>query len=145
MNKADAAQEHDERMTPFCGDTPQEFKLRLRRIYVLYAAGFILMILFLALAEIMGMARNWIGYIFLLVTVSLYAGVGILCLTSDQREYYVAGRRVPASYNGMATAADWMSVASFIGVAGTLYLTGYGVMGWTGGYVLHGACLGLIR
>lgn len=125
---------------PFGGDTPQEFKLRLRRIYVLYAAGFILMILFLALAEIMGMARNWIGYIFLLVTVSLYAGIGILCRTSDQLEYYVAGRRVPAFYNGMATAADWMSVASFIGVAGTLYLTGYGglayIMGWTGGYVL---------
>ena len=47
---------------------------------------------------------------------------------------------MPAIYNGMATAADWMSVASFIGVAGTLYLTGYGglayIMGWTGGYVL---------
>jgi cation/acetate symporter len=99
---------------PFGGDTPQEFKLRLRRIYVLYAAGFILMILFLALAEIMGMARDWIGYIFLLVTVSLYAGIGILCRTSDQLEYYVAGRRVPAFYNGMATAADC----------------------WTGGYVL---------
>lgn len=125
---------------PFGGDTPEEFKLRLRRIYVLYAAGFLLMILFLALAEIMGLARNWIGYIFLLVTVSLYAGIGILCRTSDQLEYYVAGRRVPALYNGMATAADWMSVASFIGVAGTLYLTGYGglayIMGWTGGYVL---------
>lgn len=99
---------------PFGGDTPQEFKLRLRRIYVLYAAGFILMILFLALAEIMGMARDWIGYIFLLVTVSLYAGIGIFCRTSDQLEYYVAGRRVPAFYNRMATTADC----------------------WTGGYVL---------
>ena len=94
----------------------------------------------MALAEILGMPRNWIGYVFLLVTVSLYAGIGIVCRTSDQVEYYVAGRRVPAIYNGMATAADWMSVASFIGVAGTLYLTGYGglayIMGWTGGYVL---------
>ncbi|MNU32040.1 Cation/acetate symporter ActP [compost metagenome] len=98
------------------------------------------MILLMALAEILGMPRNWIGYVFLLVTVSLYAGIGIVCRTSDQVEYYVAGRRVPAIYNGMATAADWMSVASFIGVAGTLYLTGYGglayIMGWTGGYVL---------
>ena len=58
------------------------------------------------------MPRNWIGYVFLLVTVSLYAGIGIVCRTSDQVEYYVAGRRVPAIYNGMATAADWMSVAS---------------------------------
>ena len=124
----------------FTGDTPQEFRIRLRRIYVLYTAGFALMILMMSLAEILGMPRNWIGYVFLLVTVSLYAGIGIVCRTSDQVEYYVAGRRVPAIYNGMATAADWMSVASFIGVAGTLYLTGYGglayIMGWTGGYVL---------
>ncbi|MGB3430293.1 sodium:solute symporter family protein [Achromobacter sp.] len=124
----------------FSGDTPQQFRVRLRRIYVLYTAGFALMILLMALAEILGMPRNWIGYVFLLVTVSLYAGIGIVCRTSDQVEYYVAGRRVPAIYNGMATAADWMSVASFIGVAGTLYLTGYGglayIMGWTGGYVL---------
>ncbi len=125
---------------PFGGDTPQQFSIRLRRIYVLYTAGFALMILLMALAEILGLPRNWIGYVFLLVTVSLYAGIGIVCRTSDQVEYYVAGRRVPAFYNGMATAADWMSVASFIGVAGTLYLTGYGglayIMGWTGGYVL---------
>ncbi len=124
----------------FTADTPQQFRIRLRRIYVLYTAGFALMILLMALAEILGMPRNWIGYVFLLVTVSLYAGIGIVCRTSDQVEYYVAGRRVPAVYNGMATAADWMSVASFIGVAGTLYLTGYGglayIMGWTGGYVL---------
>ncbi|SIT24906.1 sodium:solute symporter family protein [Achromobacter sp. MFA1 R4] len=124
----------------FSGDTPHQFRIRLRRIYVLYTAGFALMILLMALAEILGMPRNWIGYVFLLVTVSLYAGIGIVCRTSDQVEYYVAGRRVPAIYNGMATAADWMSVASFIGVAGTLYLTGYGglayIMGWTGGYVL---------
>ena len=54
------------------------------------------------------------------------------------RSYY--GRRVPALYNGMATGADWMSAASFIGMAGTLYAQGYDglafVMGWTGGYVL---------
>ena len=60
--------------------------------------------------------------------------------TVDAAEYYVAGRRVPAFFNGMATGADWMSAASFIGMAGTLYLSGYDglsfVMGWTGGYVL---------
>lgn len=125
---------------PFSGGNPREFEIRLRRIYVLYTAGFVLLIVLLALAEVAGMPRDWIGYTFLLVTVSLYAGIGIVCRTSDQVEYYVAGRRVPAVYNGMATAADWMSVASFIGVAGTLYLTGYGglayIMGWTGGYVL---------
>jgi cation/acetate symporter len=60
--------------------------------------------------------------------------------TADVGEYYVAGRRVPALFNGMATGADWMSAASFIGMAGTLYLSGYDglafVLGWTGGYVL---------
>ncbi|MCC2634173.1 MAG: actP3, partial [Ramlibacter sp.] len=70
----------------------------------------------------------------------LYAGIGIMSRTTDAAEYYVAGRRVPAVYNGMATGADWMSAASFIGMAGTLYLTGYSglafIMGWTGGYVL---------
>jgi cation/acetate symporter len=99
-----------------------------------------LLVLLLALCEIMGLARQWIGYSFLLVTVALYAGIGIMCRTSDPVEYYVAGRRVPAVFNGMATAADWMSVASFIGIAGTLYLTGYNglayILGWTGGYVL---------
>jgi cation/acetate symporter len=72
--------------------------------------------------------------------VALYAGIGIMSRTNDAAEYYVAGRRVPAIYNGMATGADWMSAASFIGMAGTLYLQGYGglafIMGWTGGYCL---------
>lgn len=125
---------------PFGAESQTAFKVGLRRTYVLYTAGFIALIGVLALMEVLGMPRNWIGYVFLLVTVCLYAGIGILCRTSDPEEYYVAGRRVPAVYNGMATAADWMSVASFIGVAGTLYLTGYGglayIMGWTGGYVL---------
>ena len=94
----------------------------------------------LAIAEQMGLPRDWIGYIFLLATVGLYAGIGVMARTSDAAEYYVAGRRVPALFNGMATGADWMSAASFIGMAGTLYLTGFFglsfIMGWTGGYVL---------
>lgn len=113
---------------------------RLALAYLGYAAGFICLILLLGALEQRGMPRNWIGYVFVLVTVCLYAGIGIFCRTADPDEYYVAGRRVPAFYNGMATAADWMSVASFIGVAGTLYLSGYGglayIMGWTGGFVL---------
>jgi cation/acetate symporter len=72
--------------------------------------------------------------------VLLYAGIGFITRTTDADEYYVAGRRVPAMYNGMATGADWMSAASFIGMAGTLYLSGYDglafIMGWTGGYCL---------
>ena len=116
------------------------FKKQLNRVYAWYTGGFLLFVVLLAAAEQMGLPRNWIGLIFLLATVGLYAGIGVLSRTTDADEYYVAGRRVPAVYNGMATGADWMSAASFIGLAGTLYLTGYNglafIMGWTGGYCL---------
>jgi len=123
------------------GATSQKaFKSQLNKVYTWYTGGFLLFIIALAIAEQMGLPRSWIGIIFLLATVALYAGIGIMSRTSDAAEYYVAGRRVPAIYNGMATGADWMSAASFIGMAGTLYLTGYGglafIMGWTGGYCL---------
>ena len=116
------------------------FKSQLNKVYGWYTGGFIAFVIVLAVLEQMGLPRNWIGFIFLLATVGLYAGIGIMSRTTDAAEYYVAGRRVPAMYNGMATGADWMSAASFIGMAGTLYLTGYGglafIMGWTGGYCL---------
>ena len=116
------------------------FRHRLNRIYVRATLGFIVFVAVVAALEQMGLPRRWVGVVFLLATVGLYAGIGIVSRTTDATEYYVAGRRVPAIYNGMATAADWMSAASFIGLAGTLYLQGYGglayVMGWTGGFVL---------
>lgn len=120
--------------------SPRAFTRRLNRVYGAYVLGLLLFIAALAGLEAMGMSRRWIGAIFLLSTVLLYAGIGVLCRTSDADEYYVAGRRVPAAYNGMATAADWMSAASFISLAGTMYLQGYAglafIMGWTGGYCL---------
>ncbi len=116
------------------------FKKGLNKIYGWYTGGFLAFVIVLAIAEQMGLSRGAIGIVFLLATVGLYAGIGIMSRTNDAAEYYVAGRRVPAIYNGMATGADWMSAASFIGMAGTLYLTGYGglafIMGWTGGYCL---------
>jgi len=116
------------------------FKAQLNKVYGFYTGGFIAFIIVVAILEQMGLPRTWIGLVFLLATVGLYAGIGIMSRTTDAAEYYVAGRRVPALYNGMATGADWMSAASFIGMAGTLYLTGYGglafIMGWTGGYCL---------
>jgi cation/acetate symporter len=117
-----------------------QFKTALNHVYKWYAGGFLVFVLTLAMLEQFGLSRQWIGLIFLLATIGLYAGIGIMCRTTDAAEYYVAGRRVPAVYNGMATGADWMSAASFIGLAGTLYLTGYSglafIMGWTGGYCL---------
>jgi cation/acetate symporter len=116
------------------------FKKQLNKVYGWYTGGFIAFVIVLAILEQVGLKREWIGFIFLLATIGLYAGIGVMSRTSDADEYYVAGRRVPAIYNGMATGADWMSAASFIGMAGTLYLSGYGglafIMGWTGGYCL---------
>ena len=116
------------------------FRKQLNKVYAFYTGGFIAFVIVLAILEQMGLNREWIGFIFLLATIGLYAGIGIMSRTTDAAEYYVAGRRVPAVYNGMATGADWMSAASFIGMAGTLYLTGYNglafIMGWTGGYCL---------
>ena len=117
-----------------------DFKKGLNQVYTWYTGGFVVFVIVLAILEQMGMPKPWIGYSFLAATVLLYAGIGVLSRTNDAAEYYVAGRRVPAMYNGMATGADWMSAASFIGMAGTLYLTGYGglafILGWTGGYCL---------
>jgi cation/acetate symporter len=117
-----------------------DFKKGLNKVYTWYTGGFIGFVVVLAVLEQMGLSRNWIGYLFLAGTVLLYAGIGVMSRTNDAAEYYVAGRRVPAMYNGMATGADWMSAASFIGMAGTLYLTGFGglafILGWTGGYCL---------
>jgi cation/acetate symporter len=121
-------------------ESNRAFKQSLNKVYTWYIGGFIIFVVALAILEQMGLPRAWIGYIFLLATIGLYAGIGFMSRTSDAAEYYVAGRRVPAIYNGMATGADWMSAASFIGMAGTLYLTGYSglafIMGWTGGYCL---------
>ena len=116
------------------------FKSHLDRIYLWFTLGVLIYVLLLGGLERLGMPHSWIGLTFLLSTIALYAGIGMLARTTDATEYYVAGRRVPAIYNGMAIGADWMSAASFLGLAGTLYLTGYNglafIMGWTGGYCL---------
>ena len=79
----------------------------------------------LYLFERAGLPHRFIGYAFIFLTLLLYAFIGILNFTRRLEEYYVAGRRVPAIFNGMATGADWMSTASFISMAGTLWLLGY--------------------
>ncbi len=116
------------------------WKKKLRLIYGVYTGVFALFIISLWIAENMGLPQKYIGYAFLFGTIGVYAAIGILSRTSVVAEYYVAGRKVPAVFNGMATASDWMSAASFIGMAGALYLQGYDglafIMGWTGGYVL---------
>ncbi|MHB8764162.1 MAG: sodium:solute symporter family protein [Deferrisomatales bacterium] len=120
--------------------TQKQFTAQLKKYYSFYTGGFFGFVVLLGILEFMGVPNRILGYIFLFATIGLYAGIGIMSKTAEVAEYYVAGRRVPAFFNGMATGADWMSAASFIGMAGTLYLTGYDglafVMGWTGGYCL---------
>ena len=125
------------------------YKHRLHWRFAAYVVCLLLFLLALALAERLGLKKMWVGSIFLFATVALYAVIGIYGRTSDASEYYVAGRSIPAVYNGMAVAADWMSAASFISMAGGLYLQGFSgtpsqpgglvyVLGWTGGFCLVG-------
>ncbi len=79
-------------------------------------------------------------YLFVGVSFALYIGIAIWARAHDTRDFYVAGKNVSPVANGMATAADWMSAASFISMAGLIAFLGYDgsvyLMGWTGGYVL---------
>ena len=79
-------------------------------------------------------------YGFVIVTFSLYIGIAIWSRASSTKEFYIAGGHVHPLANGMATAADWMSAASFISMAGLISFLGrdgtFYLMGWTGGYVL---------
>src|SRR5262249_7440521 len=122
------------------------FYRQLGRMYGTYTGGFIAFIVFLAILEWFGVPNKVLGYFFVFFTLAVYAVIGVATRTAQVSEYYVAGRRVPAFYNGMATGADWMSAASFVGMAGSLFLLGYDglawVLGWTGGFVLVSILVG---
>jgi len=117
----------------------------LPKVYGLYTGGFLVFIILMAIAEQAGMSAKLIGIFFVAFTVAIYAIIGYLSRTLQVDAYYVAGRQVPTVFNGMATAADWMSGASFVAMAGGIYFKGYGYMallvGWTGGYVLVASLL----
>ena len=100
------------------------FIQNLPKIYGLYTGGFIVFILIMAIAEQMGMSAKAIGIAFVAFTVFIYALIGYLSRTVQVDAYYVAGRQVPTVFNGMATAADWMSGASFVAMAGGIYFKG---------------------
>jgi cation/acetate symporter len=123
-----------------------DFIKNLGRMYGTYTGGFIAFIILIAVLEQVGVPNYILGYLFVGFTILVYAVIGVMTRTAQISEYYVAGRRVPAFYNGMATGADWMSAASFVGMAGTLFLLGYDglawVLGWTGGYVLVSILVG---
>lgn len=123
-----------------------DFLNNLGRVYGIYTGGFLAFVILIAVLEQMGVPNRYLGYLFVFFTLAVYAIIGVLSRTAQVSEYYVAGRSVPAFYNGMATGADWMSAASFVGMAGTLFLLGYDgiawVLGWTGGFVLVSILIG---
>ena len=92
----------------------------------------------ISLVESIGV-QNW-TYILVGITFTLYIGIAVWARAGSTKEFYVAGGGVSPLANGMATAADWMSAASFISMAGIISFAGYDgavyLMGWTGGYVL---------
>jgi len=120
---------------------------RYHRRFLLLLLGLGVTLASLVVAERMGLPRVWLAAVFLGLTLLVYSVVGVLGRTAEASEYYVAGRRIPGFYNGMATAADWMSAASFISLAGGLYMQGFSgvgkqpggfayILGWTGGFCL---------
>lgn len=102
---------------------------------------------FVALAEKeFGLPRRWVGWVFIGLALGVHLLIGAVNRSSDTDQYYTAGRRVPALFNGMATASQWISAASFLSLAGVLAATGFGGlaygMGWVGGYLVFAVCLG---
>ena len=121
--------------------------MSLDKIFGFYTIGFLGVTILIGIAEIMfGLTQQWIGWIFMALSLGIYVVIGIVTRTSNPDQYYVAGRGVPSIYNGMATGSDWMSAASFISMAGALSAQGFAglayVMGWTGGYLLLAVFLG---
>ena len=116
------------------------FVENLNKIYGMYAGGFLVFIILMAILDTVGVGETFISYSFVIFTILVYGAIGVLSRTTQVSEYYVAGRSVPPIYNGMATGADWMSGASFVAMAGGIFFSGYGytalLLGWTGGYVL---------
>ena len=121
--------------------------MKLNKIFALYTVSFIVITILIGVAEAyFGLSNRMIGWIFMGLSMGIYVLIGIITRTSEADQYYVAGRGVPAIYNGMATGSDWMSAASFISMGGALSAQGFGglayVMGWTGGYLLLAVFLG---
>ena len=90
-----------------------DFIKNLGKMYGTYTGSFVAFIVLLAILEQVGVPNRVLGYLFVFFTLAVYAVIGVMTRTAQISEYYVAGRRVPAFYNGMATGADWMSAASF--------------------------------
>ncbi|MBZ0217616.1 MAG: VC_2705 family sodium/solute symporter, partial [Fimbriimonadaceae bacterium] len=124
---------------PNYADSGQQTR-RVGRFLGIYTSGFAAFVILITILEQIGMPANWIGYVFILVPLFVYAGIGILTRTIKVPEFYVAGRRLSALQNGMASAGEWISGGIFLSLAGSLFMLGYDglafILGLTGGYAL---------
>lgn len=119
------------------------------RLWLAVFTGLVVLTLLLLLADVAGVPKALVNGFFLVASIIGYALIGMFCRTTVPDEYFVAGRRISAPLNGLATAADWMSAASFIGLTGLLLSDGFVgdgqhpgglsyLLGWTGGFCLLG-------
>jgi cation/acetate symporter len=108
------------------------------RIYAVYTASLVAFGCLLAVLSALGVPDLVVGSLFLAFTFALYASIGLFTPTIRIKEFYAAGRRVPAMFNGLATAAGMVSATSFVGMVGALYLLGRDgfvyVLGAAGGF-----------
>ena len=95
------------------------------RLWLAGFSGLVVLTLLLLLADVAGVPKALVNGFFLVASIIGYAVIGMFCRTTVPEEYFVAGRRISAPLNGMATAADWMSAASFIGLTGLLLSDGF--------------------
>ncbi|RMD72454.1 MAG: DUF4212 domain-containing protein, partial [Chloroflexi bacterium] len=123
--------------------TPEDQAVRRHYLtrYTIFAVGLLLLIaLFTILEKFLNFPSTLIDWSLLALAIGLYAIIGIRSRANTLDAYYVADRKIPDMLNGLATGSDWMSAASFISMAGALYLLGFEglayITGWTGGYVL---------
>ena len=112
----------------------------LSRVYWTYALSLVLFVALAAVLEQVGVPNPVLGYLFVFFTLGAYATIGILARTMQVAEYYAAARRVPAFGNGMATAAGWISGATFLALPGLMFSLGWDglafILGLGGGFVL---------
>ncbi len=110
------------------------------RFLLFFCGGVIFITLFFGYEGYRAIPRETMGYLFLFLTLGVYALAGIYFRTTNINEYYLANRNISGLKNGMATAADWISAASFISLAGQFYNLGFEgyayLIGWSGGFCL---------
>lgn len=115
---------------------------KLDRAFLLYGTGFVAAVLLLAMLNAIGVPDRVVGPLLIGFTLLVFAVIGLANRTLAAGEYFVAGRNIPAIYNGMATAAGWISAGGFLGLACSFYLLGRDglalVLGWAGGFMLAG-------